>query len=239
MLGKIFRRQIRFDEPGRQPLSIISALAWRLLSPEIAEEAANDEYRQCGAICVPSQAYTRGALTTVGRAADCADAPRRRLAGRCEAGNPDFGRSRQSTCIGVIGISVKDLPELRDRMARIGSTREAANVGLGHGDRAMPPTKHLCRPSRSTARSSRHLYNGGSRGDDEPGGGDGRRRAGPSGLNGGPDLAQWRAERIAKAVGGAGARRRPPRSRNPPGSRADDVVKLIPARILDAASRAQ
>ena len=99
-------------------------------------------------------------------------------------------------------VSIADHPELRDRMATMWLNTRAAEARMATEVADNAP-QNISATVKVNGKVVATLYNGGSSmmtnaaaaavGDlqDRPG------------LNGGPDLAQARAERIAKAVGGA------------------------------------
>lgn len=100
---------------------------------------------------------------------------------------------------GLKAVSLKDHPELRDLLASAWLQRNAALTGSEVPDNAPQNTYATVKVDGKVVAT---LYNGGSMvmtnqaaaavGDLQD----------PPGLMGGPDLAQWRAERIVKAVGG-------------------------------------
>jgi hypothetical protein len=98
-------------------------------------------------------------------------------------------------------IPVKDLPELRDLMAgnwiRMKSFETTAATDVP--DNASQNTYATVKVKGKVVAT---LYNGGSVAMTNQAAAMAGDLQDPPGLNGGPDLAQWRAERIAKAVGG-------------------------------------
>jgi hypothetical protein len=98
-------------------------------------------------------------------------------------------------------ISVRDMPEMRDRMATAWLDTQAANAAWATEipDNAPQNTYATVKVNGKVVATL-----------DNSGGASMTNQAGamvgdlqdPTAPNGGPDLAQWRAERIAKAVGG-------------------------------------
>lgn len=102
---------------------------------------------------------------------------------------------------GLKAVSIKDIPELRDRMATYWLNTQAANAAAVTDVPDNAP-QNIYATVKVNGKLVATLYNGGSSVMTN----DAAAKVGdlqdPPGLNGGPDLAQWRAERIAKAVGG-------------------------------------
>lgn len=97
-------------------------------------------------------------------------------------------------------VSVRDIPEIRDRMAAAWLDAQAANAAaLGVPDNAPQNTYATVKVNGKVVAT---LYNGGSVAMTNEAAAKVGDLNDPPGLKGGPDLAQWRAERIAKAVGG-------------------------------------
>ena len=98
-------------------------------------------------------------------------------------------------------MSVRDNPELRDLMASNWLTMQAANAAVATEVPDNAP-QNIYATVKVNGKVVATLYNSGSSAMTN----DAAAKVGdlqdPPGLNGGPDLAQWRAERIAKAVGG-------------------------------------
>jgi hypothetical protein len=102
---------------------------------------------------------------------------------------------------GVKAVSLADLPEIRDRMATSWLNTQAANAAWATTvpDNAPQNTYATVKVNGKVVATL-----------DNSGGAAMTNQAGamvgdlqdPAAPNGGPDLAQWRAERIAKAVGG-------------------------------------
>lgn len=102
---------------------------------------------------------------------------------------------------GLKAVSIKDKPELRDRMATYWLNTQAANAAVATDVPDNAP-QNIYATVKVNGKVVATLYNGGSSVMTN----DAAAKVGdlqdPPGLNGGPDLAQRRAERIAKAVGG-------------------------------------
>jgi hypothetical protein len=102
---------------------------------------------------------------------------------------------------GLKFISVEDNSKLRDRMAAIWLEMQAAKSAFATDVPDNAP-QNIYATVKVNGKVVATLYNGGSSAMTN----DAAAKAGnlqdPPGLNGGPDLAQWRAEHIAKAVGG-------------------------------------
>ena len=98
-------------------------------------------------------------------------------------------------------ISVRDVPEIRDMMATAWLDTRAANAAWASEvpDNAPQNTYATVKVDGKIVAT---LYNGGSVAMTNEAGVKVGDLQDPPGLKGGPDLAQWRAERIAKAVGG-------------------------------------
>jgi len=152
-----------------------------------------------GSYLRPTQAYTSRTLTTAdAMPTDGADAGT--AAGKAKQGIPVSALKAIDPSVLKI-IPVKDLPEIRDLMAenwlRVKSFDAAAATDVS--DDAPQNTYATVKVNGKVVAT---LYNGGSSAMTN----DAAAKVGdlqdPPGLNGSPDLAQWRAEHIAKAVGG-------------------------------------
>ncbi|WP_275187388.1 hypothetical protein [Bradyrhizobium sp. CSA112] len=121
-------------------------------------------------------------------------------AGNTKPGIPASAVKKLDTS-GLKTISIKDVPELRDRMAAMWLDMQAAKSALATDvpDNAPQNTYATVKVNGKVVAT---LYNGGSVAMTNEAAGKVGDLQDPPGLNGGPDLAQWRAERIAKAVGG-------------------------------------
>src|SRR6185436_20016289 len=98
-------------------------------------------------------------------------------------------------------ISVRDNPELRDLMASNWLRMQAANLAAATDVPDNAP-QNIYATVKVDGKVVATLYNAGSVAMTNQAGAMVGDLQDPPDLNGGPDLAQWRAERIAKAVGG-------------------------------------
>lgn len=150
-----------------------------------------------GSYLRPTQAYTSRTLTTAD-ALPIADTGT--VAGNAKQGIP-LSAVKALDMSGLKIISVKDHPELRDRMAegwlRMQAAKSAAATDVP--DNAPQNTYATVKVNGKIVAT---LYNGGSVAMTNQAAAMAGDLQDPPGLKGGPDLAQWRAERIAKAVGG-------------------------------------
>ncbi|MBR1142706.1 hypothetical protein JQ567_05380 [Bradyrhizobium sp. AUGA SZCCT0431] len=102
---------------------------------------------------------------------------------------------------GLKAVSIKDTPELRDRIAMMWLSTQAASSAAATDVPDNAP-KNIYATVKVNGKIVATLYNGGSSVMTNEAAGKVGDLQDPPGLNGGPDLAQSRAERIAKAVGG-------------------------------------
>lgn len=102
---------------------------------------------------------------------------------------------------GLKVISVADNPELRDRMATTWLNMKAAEARVATEVPDNAP-QNIFATVRVNGEVVATLYNGGSSMMTTAAAGAVGDLQDPPGLNGGPDLAQARAERIARALGG-------------------------------------
>ncbi|HEY4344021.1 MAG TPA: hypothetical protein VGN05_06740 [Parvibaculum sp.] len=102
---------------------------------------------------------------------------------------------------GLKFISVKDNPELRDHMATNWLQMQAAQSVAATEIPDNAP-QNIYATVKVDGKVVATLYNGGSSAMTNQAAGKVGNLQDPPGLNGGPDLAQFRAEAIAKAVGG-------------------------------------
>src|SRR6185436_13720741 len=98
-------------------------------------------------------------------------------------------------------ISVRDNPELRDLMASNWLRMQAANLAAATDVPDNAP-QNIYATVKVDGKVVATLYNAGSVAMTNQAGAMVGDLQDPPGLIGGPDLAQWRAERIAKATGG-------------------------------------
>jgi hypothetical protein len=101
--------------------------------------------------------------------------------------------------LGLKVVSLKDHPEMRDRLAAAWLQMHATLTGSEVPDNAPQNTYATVKVDGQIVAT---LYNGGSMAMTNQAAAAVGDLQDPPGLNGGPDLAQWRAERIAKAIGG-------------------------------------
>ena len=102
---------------------------------------------------------------------------------------------------GLKVISIADHPELRDRMATMWLNHQAAEARLATEVPDNAP-QNIYATVKVNGEIVATLYNGGGAGMTNAAAGAVGDLQDPPGLNGGPDLAQARAARIAKALGG-------------------------------------
>jgi len=149
-----------------------------------------------GSYLRPIQAYPSRTTLTPADALPVADAGA--AAGNAKPGIP-VSAVKAVDISGLKAVSIKDNPELRDRMAESWLRKKAADVVTDVPDNAPQNIYATVKVNGNVVAT---LYNGGSSVMTN----DAAAKVGdlqdPPGLNGGPDLAQRRAERIAKAVGG-------------------------------------
>jgi hypothetical protein len=98
-------------------------------------------------------------------------------------------------------ISVKDNPELRDQWAMRWLNMQAAQSSLATDVPDNSP-ENIYATVKVNGKVVATLYNGGSSAMTNAAAAKVGDLQDPPGLSGGPDLAHWRAEHIAKAVGG-------------------------------------
>ncbi|MBR1271233.1 hypothetical protein JQ629_27500 [Bradyrhizobium sp. AUGA SZCCT0222] len=103
---------------------------------------------------------------------------------------------------GLKAVSIEDNPELRDRMAMMWLATQAASSAVATEVPDNAP-QNIYATVKVNGKVVATLYNGGSSVMTNAAAATVGDLRDPPGLNGGPDLAQSRAERIAKAVGGA------------------------------------
>ena len=98
-------------------------------------------------------------------------------------------------------VSVRDIPEIRDRMAAAWLDTQAANAAAASGVSDDDP-ENTYATVKVDGKVVATLYNGGSVTTTAEVAAKVSDLNDPPGLKGGPDGAQWRAEQIAKAMGG-------------------------------------
>lgn len=150
-----------------------------------------------GSYLRPTPAYTSRTLTT---ADALPEAEAVKAAGNARQGIP-VSAVKAIDMSGLKVTSVRDNPELRDLMAENWLRMQAAQAAAATDvpDNAPQNTYATVKVNGKVVAT---LYNGGSVAMTNQAAAMVGDLQDPPGLNGGPDLAQWRAERIAKAVGG-------------------------------------
>ena len=199
-LGKIFRRSHPFSEQNPSRINhfhVGMAVAFTLrLSRKGGlnmTSIANAGYLR------PTPAYTSRALTRADALPEAAEAAGA-AAGNAKQGIP-ISALKAIDMSGVKAVSVADLPEIRDMMATHWLDTQAANATWATAvpDNAPQNTYATVKVNGKVVAT---LYNGGSVAMTNQAAAMVGDLQDPAAPNGGPDLAQWRAERIAKAVGG-------------------------------------
>jgi len=152
-----------------------------------------------GSYLRPTQAYTSRTFTTAD-ALPVTDADAGATAGNAKAGIP-VSNVRKLDISGLKIVSVRDNPELRDLMASNWLRMQAAVAAAATGVPDNAP-QNIYATVKVDGRVVATLYNAGSVAMTNQAAAMAGDLQDPPGLNGGPDLAQWRAEHIAKAVGG-------------------------------------
>ena len=151
-----------------------------------------------GSYLRPIQAYPSRTTLTPADALPVADAGA--AAGNAKPGIP-VSAVKAVDISGLKAVSIKDNPELRDRMAESWLRKKAADARVVTDVPDNAP-QNIYATVKVNGKVVATLYNGGSSAMTN----DAAAKVGdlqdPPGLNGGPNLAQWRAEHIAKAVGG-------------------------------------
>ena len=153
-----------------------------------------------GSYLRPTQTYPSKTTLTPADALPVAGADASTAAGNAKQGIP-VSAVKALDISGLKSISVKDIPELRDRMATYWLGTQAANAAAATDVPDNAP-QNIYATVKVNGKVVATLYNGGSSVMTNDAAGKVGDLQDPPGLNGGPDLAQWRAERIAKAVGG-------------------------------------
>ena len=150
-----------------------------------------------GSYLRPTQAYASRTLTTAD-ALPVADADADAKAGNAKAGIP-VSDVKKLDMTGLKIVSIRDNPELRDLIASNWLRMHAVEAATEVSDDAPQNTYATVKVDGKVVAT---LYNGGSVTMTNQAAAMAGDLQDPPGLNGGPDLAQWRAEHIAKAVGG-------------------------------------
>ena len=153
-----------------------------------------------GSYLRPAQMYPSKTTLTPADALPAAAADGSTTAGNAKQGIPVSAVKKLDTS-GLKVISVKDNPELRDRMATMWLEMQAAKSTFATDVPDNAP-QNIYATVKVNGKVVATLYNGGSSAMTNEAAGKVGSLQDPPGLSGGPDLAQWRAEHIAKAVGG-------------------------------------
>jgi len=153
-----------------------------------------------GSYLRPAQTQPSRTILTSADALPVPDADVSKAADNAKHGIP-VSELRKLDTSGLKIISVADHPELRDRMATMWLNSQAAETRLATEvpDNAA---QNIYATVKVNGKVVATLYNGGSSAMSNAAAGAVGDLQDPPGLNGGPDLAQSRAERIAKALGG-------------------------------------
>jgi hypothetical protein len=148
----------------------------------------------------PAQTYPLKTTLTPADALPAAGADASTVAGNVKSGIPVSAVHKLDTS-GLKFISAKDNPERRDRMATTWLDMQAAKSSFATDVPDNAP-QNVYATVKVHGKVVATLYNGGSSAMTNDAAGKVGNLQDPPGLSGGPDLAQWRAEHIAKAVGG-------------------------------------
>ena len=148
----------------------------------------------------PTQAYASRTTLTRADALPEADVEASTAAGNAKPGIP-VSAAKALDMSGLKIISVRDNPELRDLMASNWLRMQAANATAATDVPDNAP-QNIYATVKVIGKVVATLYNGGSSMMTNAAAATVGDLQDPPGLIGGPDLAQWRAEHIAKAVGG-------------------------------------
>ena len=148
----------------------------------------------------PAQAQPSRTILTTADALPVPDVDVSKAAGNAKQGIPVSDIKK----LGISGLkftSIADHPELRDRMATSWLNTQAAEARMATEVPDNAP-QNIYATVKVNGKVVATLYNGGSSVMTNAAAGAVGDLQDPPGLNGGPDLAQSRAERIAKALGG-------------------------------------
>jgi hypothetical protein len=151
-----------------------------------------------GSYLRPTQAYPSRTTLTPADALPVADAGA--AAGNAKPGIP-VSTVKALDISGLKAVSIKDNPELRDRIAASWLTKKAADARAVTDVPDNAP-QNIYATVKVNGKVVATLYNGGSSWMTNDAAGKVDDWQDPPGLIGGPDLAQWRAEHFAKALGG-------------------------------------
>ncbi|UPJ51479.1 hypothetical protein IVB30_09070 [Bradyrhizobium sp. 200] len=158
-----------------------------------------------GSYLRPTQAYPSRTTLTPADALPVAGADTGAATGNAKPGIPVSAFKaidiKALDTSGLKAISIRDVPEIRDRMAASWLTKQAADARV-FTDVPDNAPQNIYATVKVNGKVVATLYNGGSSAMTNAAAGKVGDLQDPPGLSGGPDLAQWRAEHIAKAVGG-------------------------------------
>ncbi|MCK1518233.1 hypothetical protein IVB22_38285 [Bradyrhizobium sp. 190] len=153
-----------------------------------------------GSYLRPTQAYPSKTTLTPADALPAAGADAGATAANAKPGIP-VSAVKALDISGLKIISIRDIPELRDRMASNWLRMQAANSAAVTDVPDNAP-QNIYATVKVNGKVVATLYNAGSSAMTNDAAGKVGDWQDPPGLIGGPDLAQWRAEHFAKAVGG-------------------------------------
>jgi hypothetical protein len=196
-IGKIFRCVAIFNNKDASfinhfPVGMVIAFTLKLLTKGVSMITS---MANAGSYLRPAQAYASRTLTRAD-ALPAADADA--TAGNAKAGIP-VSDVKKLDMTGLKIVSIRDNPELRDLIASNWLRMHAVEAATEVSDDAPQNTYATVKVDGKVVAT---LYNGGSVTMTNQAAAMAGDLQDPPGLNGGPDLAQWRAEHIAKAVGG-------------------------------------
>jgi capsid protein len=153
-----------------------------------------------GSYLRPAQTPPSRTILTPADALPVPDADAGKAAANAKQGFP-VSELKKLDMSGLKVTSVADHPELRDRMATMWLNMQATRSRLATEVPDNAP-QNIYATVKVNGKVVATLYNGGSSAMTNAAAGAVGDLQDPPGLNGGPDLAQSRAERIAKALGG-------------------------------------
>jgi len=205
-VGKIFLRQdfpARAAISGNQDASLINhffvgmviAFTLKLLRESVSMITS---ITNAGNYLRPAQAYPSRTTFTSADALPAADAGA--AAANAKPGIP-VSAVKLLDISGLKIVSVRDNSELRDQMATNWLNMQAAQARFATDVPDNAP-QNIYATVKVNGKVVATLYNGGSSAMTNEAAAKAGDLQDPPGLKGGPDLAQWRAEHIAKAVGG-------------------------------------
>jgi hypothetical protein len=153
-----------------------------------------------GSYLRPAQTQASKTTLTPADALPSPDADVSKAADNAKPGIP-VSEIRKLDTSGLKFMTIDDHPEWRDRMATSWLNTQAAEARMATEVPDNAP-QNIYATVKVNGKVVATLYNGGSSAMSNAAAGAVGDLQDPSGLNGGPDLAQSRAERIAKALGG-------------------------------------